>query len=491
MGAAIRATLRKRLFMSAAALGALMMSSGCMMGPDYKRPSIDSPNAFRVEIKAAGELANTDWWEQFRDPVLNDLIRTALAENKDIRIAAARVEEFLGRYGVTRSQLFPQVGTQFQAGSQRISRSTQPQIAAGQSDTFDGYSLDLGMSWEIDLWGRLRRATEAARADLLASEQSRLSIILSLTSAVATSYVTIVDLDRQLEIAKSTAQARGEFFRIFQLRYEGGVVSEVELSQAKSDYELALSIIPTIERQIAQQENALSVLLGRNPGPIMRGRTLDKLVLPQVPEGLPSELLERRPDLRQAEQSLVAANARIGVAKAQFFPRISLTAILGVASSSLSNLFRGPAQTWSYGGTVSQPIFTGGSLISQLLVAEAQQKLALVSYQKAIQTAFVEVNDSLIDQAKTREQLVAQARQVEALRNYAQLARLRYDNGYTSYLEVTDADTKLFNAELQYTQAQGQLFFALINVYKSMGGGWVVNADRLTPGSPAAAASIR
>ena len=454
--------------------------AGCMMGPDYKRPDVDTPQAYRVEVKSAADLINSAWWEQFEDPVLNELIKTALAENKDVRIAASRVEEFLGRYGVTRSQLFPQVATQFGAGSQRISTVTQPAVASTQSNTFDSFSLDLGMSWEIDLWGKLRRATEAARAELLATEQARQTVILSLTSGVATSYVTLIDLDRQLAIAKSTADSRGEFFRIIKLRFEGGVVSEVELNQARSDYEFALSTVPVIEKQIAQQENALSVLLGRNPGPIARDRTLDKLVLPQVPADLPSSLLERRPDIRQSEQLMVAANARIGVAKAQFFPTISLTAILGTASSALGNLFKGASQTWSYGGTVTQPIFTGGNLISQLRVAESQQKTALLQYQRSIQTAFQEVNDSLIDQTKTREQLAAQARQVDSLRNYARLARLRYDNGFTSYLEVTDAETKLFNAELQYTQSQGQLFFALINVYKSMGGGWVVEADRMT-----------
>ena len=454
--------------------------AGCMMGPDYKRPDVDTPQAYRVEVKSAADLINSAWWEQFEDPVLNELIKTALAENKDVRIAASRVEEFLGRYGVTRSQLFPQVATQFGAGSQRISTVTQPAVASTQSNTFDSFSLDLGMSWEIDLWGKLRRATEAARAELLATEQARQTVILSLTSGVATSYVTLIDLDRQLAIAKSTADSRGEFFRIIKLRFEGGVVSEVELNQARSDYEFALSTVPVIEKQIAQQENALSVLLGRNPGPIARDRTLDKLVLPQVPADLPSSLLERRPDIRQSEQLMVAANARIGIAKAQFFPTISLTAILGTASSALGNLFKGASQTWSYGGTVTQPIFTGGNLISQLRVAESQQKTALLQYQKSIQTAFQEVNDSLIDQTKTREQLAAQARQVDSLRNYARLARLRYDNGFTSYLEVTDAETKLFNAELQYAQSQGQLFFALINVYKSMGGGWVVEADRMT-----------
>ncbi len=465
--------------------------TGCMMGPNYKRPEVETPNTYRVELPPVNDLINTTWWQQFNDPVLNELIKTALAENKDVRIAAARIEEFLGRYGVTRSQLFPQVATQFNAGSQRISNATQPGLRAGQNNTFDTYALDLGVAWEIDLWGKFRRATEAARADLLATDEARQTVILSLTTGVATSYVTLIDLDRQLLIARSTADARGENYRIIKLRFEGGVASEVDVNQALSDYEFTLSTIPQFEKQIAQQENALSVLLGRNPGPIMRASTLDQLVLPQVPADLPSSLLERRPDLRSSEQQLIAANARIGVAKAQFFPTISLTAFLGTASSALGNLFSGAARTWSYGAAVTQPIFTGGSLTGQLLVAESQQKQALLGYQRSIITAFQEVNDSLIDQVKTREQLAAQARQVASLRDYARLARLRYENGFTSYLEVTDADTKLFNADLQYTQSQGQLFFALINVYKSMGGGWVVEAEKLTADSPSAAAELR
>lgn len=455
--------------------------TGCTVGPDYRRPSVNAPETWRVEAPSGpAELANTAWWEQFGDPVMNDLVKTALAENRDVRTAAARVEEFAGRYGATRSQLFPQAAVQGQAIRQRLSERASPSLPPGTPTTFSTVAIDLGVSWEVDLFGRLRRATEAARADLLATEQARLAVVLSLTSAVASSYVTMVDLDRQLAIARSTAQARGESYRIFSLRFKGGTVSEVELNQAASDFELAQSTIPSLEKQILQQENALSVLLGRNPGPVLRGRALDELVLPAVPEGLPSELLERRPDLLEAEQALVAANARIGVAKAAYFPSISLTAFLGTASRSLSDLFTGASQTWSYAGTVTQPIFTAGGLAGNLKVAQAQNRQALEQYQRAIQTAFQEVNDALVDQAKTREQLAAQGRQVEALRNYARHAHSRYEGGFTSYLEVTDAETKLFNAELQYVQIQAQLFFALINVYKSMGGGWVVQADRLT-----------
>jgi multidrug efflux system outer membrane protein len=445
------------------------------MGPDYRRPEVDVPQAYRVEARAPAELVDAAWWEQFGDPVLTDLVKAAVAENRDVRTAAARVEEVLGRYGVTRAQLFPQAAAQAQAGRQRISPSASG-LPAGTPSTFETYALDLGVAWEIDLWGRLRRASEAARAELLATEQARLAVVLSLVAAVAASYVTLADLDRQLAIARGTAQSRGESYRIFRLRFEGGTVSEVELNQALSDYELAQATIPLLEKQIAQQENALSVLLGRNPGPVARGRALDRLALPAVPEGVPSELLERRPDLLQAEQALVAANARIGAAKAAFFPSISLTAFLGTASSSLSDLFSGPARTWSYAGALTQPIFTAGSLSGQLAATEAQSRQALEQYQRAIQTAFQEVNDALVDQAKTREQLAAQGRQVEALRVYARHARLRYDNGVTSYLEVTDADTRLFSAELQYAQTQGQLLVALINVYKAMGGGWVAQA---------------
>ncbi|HKA39185.1 MAG TPA: efflux transporter outer membrane subunit, partial [Burkholderiales bacterium] len=319
----------------------------------------------------------------------------------------------------------------------------------------------------------------AARADLLASEENRRTVVLSLVAGVATSYVTLLDLDRQLEISRETVRSRGESLRIFELRFKGGTISELELQQVRSEYETALAAVPAFERQIAQQENNLSVLLGRNPGPIGRGGTLEKLVVPMVPAGIPSQILERRPDIRRAEQQLVAANARIGVAKAAYYPSISLTGLLGTASSDLSNLFIGDSRTWTFAGAINQAIFTGGTLAGQVAVAEAQQKQALYAYQQAIQTAFGEVENSLVDQAKTREQLAAQARQVEALARYAYLARLRYDNGYTSYIEVLDAERSLFTAQLQLAQTQGQLYFALINLYRALGGGWVNEADRL------------
>ncbi len=304
---------------------------------------------------------------------------------------------------------------------------------------------------------------------------------------MAATYINLRDLDRQLEIAKATAVSRGESLKVFELRFKGGVVSELELAQNRSEYESALASIPQIQIQIAQQENALSVLLGRNPGPVKRGRELGKLEVPGVPAGLPSELLERRPDLRQSEQNLIAANARIGAAKALYFPTISLTALFGGVSTQLSSLFSGASRVWSYAGDASMPIFTAGRIAGVVQQAEAQQKQALLQYQKSIQTAFQEVEDSLIGLQKSREQVAAQGRQVDALRTYARLARLRYDNGYTSYLEVVDAESRLFNAELSYTQTQGNVFASLVGLYKAMGGGWVVDAERMagTDGVPA------
>ena len=458
-----------------------MFLAGCAVGPDYKRPTIDTPKAWRVEEKEAKDTANTAWWNQFNDPVMNGLIDESLKQNYDIRIATARVDEFVGRYWVGRSGLFPQIGANAFAGQNRVSEKTVSTTAlAGLKNPSDSYQANFNGSWEIDIWGKLRRATEASKADLLSTTEARQAVILSLVSAVANGYINLRDLDKQLEVAQRTAKAREDSYNLFKLRYEGGVISELELNQVKSEYEEALATIPQIQKQIEFQENALSLLLGRNPGPIDRGKSIDELTLPVVPAGLPSDLLEKRPDVRQAEQALVAANARIGVAKAQFFPTISLTGLFGWSSTELSSLFSTPAQVWSWGGAAVAPIFTGGSLMGQFWASEAIQQQTLFNYQSTVQTAFREVNDALIDQKRTREQLEAQKRQVDSLREYARIAWLRFDNGYTSYIEVLDAERSLFSAELTYAQTQGILFVALVNLYKAMGGGWVVEADKIT-----------
>ncbi|MGW8284645.1 MAG: efflux transporter outer membrane subunit [Candidatus Deferrimicrobiaceae bacterium] len=460
--------------------GIALALGGCAVGPDYVRPTVDTPPTWRITEVEAKDVADTAWWRQFDDPILDNLVHTALRENLDLQIASARVEEFAGRYGFVRADLFPQVGADAAAGRQRFTEETGNPNPPGYNFTLNSYSATLGATWELDVWGRIRRATEAARAELVGSEEGRRAVILSLVGSVAGSYINLRDLDRQLEIAEETAKSRGESLALFKLRFEGGFTSEVEYVQVKSLYEEALATIPAIEKAIAQQENALSILLGQNPGPIPRGKTIDQLVLPSIPAGLPSDLLSRRPDILQAEQNLIAANARIGVAKAAYYPTISLTGFFGSASTELDDLFTGPAKVWSYNVPVSVPIFTAGKIAGSVQAAEAVQQQALAGYRQAIQTAFREVDDSLVDQARTREQLAAQDRQVQALQKYVELARLRFDNGYASYLEVLDAERTLFSAQLNYTQNQGVLFQALINLYKATGGGWVTEADQLT-----------
>jgi multidrug efflux system outer membrane protein len=471
-------------------LNLFILLNGCMVGPNYQRPDADMPETWRFEEKEVKDIVNTQWWDQFHDPVLNELIHNALLENKDVKIAASVIEEFVGRYGVIRSPLFPQIYAGASAGRDRATEEGAAPLSPVVENPANNYQAFLNAGWEIDLWGKLRRATEAARADLLSTEEAKRTVVLSLVSSVAGAYINLRDLDKQLEIAKQTAKTREDSYNLFKLRFEGGVISELELNQVKSEYEQALSTIPVIEKTIVQQENALSVLLGRNPGSIPRGKTIDELTLPAVPAGLPSDLLANRPDIRQAEQSLIAANARIGVARAQYFPSISLTGLFGWASTDLSDLFSSPAKTWSWAAPAAVPIFTGGAISGQVKAAEAIQQQALINYQQAIQIAFREVEDSLVDQRKTKEQLQTLKLQVASLGNYARIARLRYDNGYTSYIEVLDAERSLFNAELTYTQTQGFLFQALINVYKSLGGGWVTEAEQLTvqknnvPGPP-------
>ena len=456
-------------------------AAGCTVGPDYKRPEVDTPKAYRVEENGAKDLVNTAWWKQFQDSKLDELIDEGLKNSKDLRVAAARVEEFAGRLTTTRSQFYPQIGYGAGGSRDRISERLATPVPPGVSNPQTTYNAILNVTWEIDLFGRIRRLSEAAEAQLMATEEARRGVVLSLVSGVATGYIALRDFDKQLEIAKQTAKTRRDALDLFELRYKGGVVSQVEVSQVRSEYELAVAAIPLTERAIAQTENALSVLIGRNPGPIARGKSIDELREVIAPAGLPSDLLTQRPDIQRAEQELIAANANIGAARALYYPTISLTGLFGYASSDLGDLFQGPARQWAYGGSIIGPIFTFGLIEGQVAASEAQQRQLLANYERTIQTAFREVDDALADNRKSRERLDAQGRQVAALREYARLARLRYEGGYTSYLEVLDAERSLFNAELQYTLTQGEVFNALVNIYKSMGGGWVNVADKQAP----------
>jgi multidrug efflux system outer membrane protein len=454
--------------------------AGCAIGPDYKRPVIDVPQAYRYgDGEGKPEAADSEWWKQFNDPVFDQLIAEALANNKNVKIAAANVERAAGALMTTRSALFPQITYNGSAQRTQVSKNA---LTVPTQNPYNNYQALGAVSWEIDLWGRLRRLTESARASLYATMEARRGIVLSLTAEVASSYIQLRALDEQLVIARDTLKTYQESVRIFELQNKYGQVSGMTVEQARSQYETAASQIPQIEVQIAQTENALCILLGRNPGPILRGLKLSELTLPPVPAGLPSELLERRPDIIQAEQDLIAANAQIGAAKAQFFPRISLTGNAGWTSEDLSNLFIGPSAAWNYAGTVTGPIFTGGGILGQFRQAEAQQKAALYSYQQAIQNAFADTENALISRRKLQEQLAADRKKVVAYKEYARLAGLQYNGGYTPYLTVLNAQQQLFPAELSVVQTNASAFISIVNLYKAMGGGWVAKAEELTKG---------
>ena len=455
------------------------MLSGCAVGPDYSRPAIEPPPAYRIDYPKAADVANTKWWEQFGDPALNQLVEDALRGNLDVKQAAARVERFLGALRTTRSQFFPQIGYGADVSRNRASTLGATPLPPGTDPNYSLYQASLTADWQIDLFGRVRRQSEQAQAAVYSSEQGRRGVILSLVATTASAYINLRALDRQLEIAQVTAQNYGETQRLFALRLKGGVISDVEMSQIESQYEAALAAIPALETSIAAQENLISILLGRHPGPIARGKTLGELAAPAIPAGLPAELLERRPDILQAEQNLVAANANIGATKALYFPSFSITGALGSVSTAFGDFLTGPSKAWTAALGVTGPLFTFGAIEGQVRSAEAAREEALLFYQQTILNALQETNSALVGSQKTREQSEAQTRRVRALRNYARLSRARFDNGAASYVEVLVAENDLFTAELNSVSAQADRLTQIINVYKAMGGGWVDAADAL------------
>jgi multidrug efflux system outer membrane protein len=450
--------------------------AGCSVGPDYTRPSTSLPDSLYFQDSTVVldsttiAASDTSWWDLFGDTVLTRLVRTALQENNDVRIAAARVEEFLGYYGVAKSDFFPKVNAEF--GASRGQRGF-PGDGESKRPTINYFNVNVSATWEIDLWGKIRRANEAAEANLLAAEETRRGIVLTVVSLVAESYIDLLALDKQLSIANQTVASRENSLELFNQRFEKGDVSELELNQIESQYWLAKSQVPLIEKNIAQLEHAISVLLGRMPGRIPRGRLLDSLEVPVIPEGIPSQILEQRPDVRVAEEQLISANAQIGVAKSLYFPSISLTGLFGVASGDLSNLFQSTSQIWNVGGGVLQPIFRWGEISGQVDAAEAVQRQMLYGYVQAVQNAFRDAEDALVERSRTLEQRDAQERQVEALRSYEKLARLRYREGVTSYLEVLDAERSLFSTELEYTLTQAGSHKSVIGIYRAFAGAWV------------------
>jgi multidrug efflux system outer membrane protein len=456
-----------------AVAAAAFVLAGCTVGPDYRRPELPVPPDFRgqpADVPAGPpSIADLGWWQLFEDETLHGLLRTALAENYDVRVAAARVLDARSQVAVRRSLQFPDVSASASAPYVNISGDLAP-LQVDESFSPLG-TLDL--FWELDFWGRLRRATQAARADLLASVDARSFVIVTLVSDVASAYFQLRALDLELEISRRTLAARQGSLRLVRLRQEGGVASLIDVRQAEVLVYTAAETIPDVERQIEQTENLITFLLGQHPGPVPRGRTLlQQLTLPAVPVGLPSTLLERRPDIRQAESELAAATARIGVAKADYFPRVFLTGAAGAGGVMVNGDWFGPQGLFTIGPQVSLPIFNMGRIAAGVDSAEARAQEALVRYQQTVQQAFREVADGLVEHRKRQEFRVQQEALVASLRDAARLADIRYRGGVTSYLEVLDTERQLFEAELTLARAQRDELLAIVRIFRAVGGGW-------------------
>jgi len=452
----------------------LMLSTGCAVGPNYKKPAVPVPPEYRglpadqMGKPDVASFGDQKWWDAFQDEALRDLIKTALKQNYDVRIAAARILEARAQLGIARADQLPSVAASASSVNERIARSARiPSIETS------AHQLSLSAAWELDFWGRYRRATESARASLLAQEWAQKAVISSLVSDLASAYFQLRELDLELEISRQTLGSRKDSLGLTQILADHGATSLLDVRQAEQLVFAAGASIPDLEERIEQQENFISTLLGQNPQSIPRGRKLLDQPHPlEVPAGLPSSLLERRPDIRQAEQQLIAANAQIGVAKAAYFPQISLTADGGYQSSALTGLFAGPAGFWSIGGSAVQPIFEGGRIRNRVRFAEAQTQEATVFYERTIQQAFRDVSDALVAYRKSQEFRIQQEQLTRAADDAKNLSNMRYKGGATSYLEVLDSDTRYFSAQLSLAQAQLRELQSLVQIYRSLGGGW-------------------
>jgi outer membrane protein, multidrug efflux system len=458
--------------------------AGCAVGPDYQRPAVDTPAAFRPagsdsrDLWATNSVAELGWWQLAKDDVLRAHIAEALTNSWDIKIAAARVLQAEAILGITRAEFLPTVA----AGGDLLTTRTSEEGPTGVARQAEYGDVYVAMStYEVDLWGRIRRANEAARAQLLATEAARETVRQTLVIEVMSTYLQLLQFDQDLEIGRRALTNRIASLALTTAREAGGVASLQDVAQARILVATAQAAITESLRQIEQTENAFCLLLGRNPGPVQRGRSLAETpVLAEVPAGLPSALLERRPDLRAAEQQLVSANADIGQARAAFFPQLTLTGLYGFQSMSLSQLFTGPAQTWQFGPTVTLPLFTGGRLRSNLKLAQSQFEETVARYQQTVQNAFREVSDSLVAFQRLREYRALIAERAEANRLAADLANIRYEGGVTSYLEVLFSEQELFDAELALSRAQANELLSVVQLYRALGGGWQVPADELS-----------
>jgi outer membrane protein, multidrug efflux system len=479
----------RRLYLSPVLL-AVAGLVGCAVGPNYKRPTVDVPVTYRGSTPGSSpgadaqsepakpnppeialekqSLGDERWWEVFQDRELQGLIRTALKNNYDVRIAAARVLEARAQLGITRADQLPSLS----AGG-NITSQQSPKIGPIPAYEVTQGELAASAVWNLDFWGKYRRATEAARANLLANEWAQKAVMATLVANLATSYFQLRQLDLELEISKRTLSSRKDSLQLTQTLEQTGINSLLDVRQSEQLVYTAATEVPDFERQIAQEENAISILMGNNPGDIPRGLKLtEQPHAPEVPAGLPSSLLERRPDIREAEENLVAANAQIGVARAAYFPQISLTGTAGFESPALTNLFTGPAGLWNLAGSFTQPIFEGGRLKSNVRLAEAQREQTILTYQETIQGAFRDVSNALIAYRKNRELRIQQEHLFESAQDAAHLSHARFEAGTTDYLEVLTNETNSFSAELGLAQAQANELLALVQIYQALGGGW-------------------
>jgi outer membrane protein, multidrug efflux system len=464
------------------AIASTVLSSACLMGPSYRRPEIRPPDAHRgQEAAVAASLADRPWWEIFQDPALGALIDEALKNNADVRVAAWRVEEFRARVGIARADLYPRVGY-----SGQVAHGRQSDLVSGDTNGPTGtvFSVDLGLSWEIDLWGRVRRLSESALARYFATEEARRGVMVSVVSQVADAYFQLRELDERLEIARRTTDAFQSTYDLFNRQLTGGVASGLEVARAEAALGIAASQIPDLERQIVAQENLLAFLVGRNPGPIARGAPPTEQPLPvEVPAGLPSALLERRFDVRESEQLLVAANAEVGAAIAAEFPALSLTGTFGGVSAELSDLF-GTNKAWQFAANVTGPIFQGGRLRNQVRANRAAYEQAAARYDAAVRNAFSEVSTALVAHAKLAEVERQQARSVAAYREAVRLANIRYTSGLSSYVEVLDAQQQLFPTENALARTRSERLTNFVALYRALGGGWNVGERSPSPPAP-------
>ncbi len=452
--------------------GAMLFASGCTVGPKYQRPTVPVPDAWRMPASESESIANEKWWELLKDPALQQLIRTALAHNTDIRIAAAQVVQAQAQVMVVRSAEFPQISVNPSAERERAV-DLESHSSSTSASTFSDFALPGNVSYAVDFWGLYRRATEEARDNLLATEQARRNVIIGVVSSVAQDYFQLRTLDLELQQTKDSASAYRDSLNLTQSLFNAGVQSELDVKQAQTAMQTALAEIPALQQQIGQEEDALNVLLGQNPAAIPRGISIEQQPLPpSVPPGLPSQLLERRPDILEAEETLAASYAAVGVAKAQFFPQLTLTGAGGTESNVLSQIASTPSLIWSVAGGLTQPIFTGGRLRGNLEATKAQQQQALVSYEKTVLTGFQEVNDALIAYQRSKEQLAAQETLVKAEQDALHLSNLRYQGGVDTYLNVLTAEESLFTGQIMLAQDRNAVWAALVQLYQALGGGW-------------------